>query len=534
LHAFDSVFVEGMKIVVRAAEDGETIRTLDGMERKLSSEDLLICDCSKPIAIAGIMGGENSQVNDDTKSIILECAYFNPISVRKTSKKLKLSTESSYRFERGVDPNAIQNVIDRTCFLLYKHADAKIEKTVVDIYPEIQKPSTLLLNMKKLNSTLGTNIRKNKVDNILGSLGIEKITGRGKEHTYKIPTFRVDIGRDIDLIEEIARIYGYNSIPHKLPSISLQKDIHLGSRYHKVAELKQFISSIGFSEAINYSFIDPNLIKIFDSDKITVLINPISSDQSEMRTTLLPGLIQNMRRNINYQQGNLKLFEIGKVYNLEDGNKNVEFNKLAMTSSIERVNNLWDKRLYDFFDLKGEVINILNYLRIKDGITFDVVSNDTLLHPGNSSSILINDINVGLFGELHPDIKSELDISSDMYIADLSLDLILDISSECKMSFTQVPRHPYLKRDLSLVVDNNVSASEIVGRIYDLNNDNIKNVEITDVYSDHTLTESGKKSLTVSITLMSDEKTLTDEEANFVQSKTLDKLTRIFNAQLRS
>lgn len=533
LHAFDSRFVTDMKIVVRQANEGEIINSLDSIERKLNSEDLLICDDSKPIAIAGVIGGENSEVKDDTESIVLECAYFDPITIRKTSKRLKLSTESSYRFERGMDPESIRQVIERASSLMSRYANGTVEKKIIDIYPKPLKQGSVSLNFKKLNSILGTSLKKNKVHRILSSLGFDKLDEKKDESSYKVPTYRVDISRDADLIEEIARVYGYNSIPTTLPMVSVHRGLKLGSRHYVLEKLKKFISSIGFTEVVNYSFFERDSMKMFnDSDPIDI-INPISSDQSVMRTTLLPGILQNVVRYLNHQEDKIKIFETGKVYN-RNNTEIVESFKLSLVATVKNENDIWEKAEYDFFDIKGVVIDILDFLCIDSEVRFDKGTNTTFLHTGISSTIVIDNENVGVLGELHPDKLSELDINRKIYVLDLELEKVLNISQNTTKTFSPIPKYPFLRRDLSLIVDTQITSAEIINKVYSVDSDLIENVDIFDVYSDNQLSSEGKKSVSISIILRSKDKTLTDDEANIVQSKTLDKLSTTLNAQLRS
>jgi phenylalanyl-tRNA synthetase beta chain len=534
LHVFDAEYIEGLNIVVRTASAGETINTLDETQRKLTPEDLLICDSNKPVAIAGVMGGENSEVSEKTTAVVLECAYFDPITVRKTSKRLKLSTESSYRFERGLDPNSIGRVIDRTSYLLSKLASGRVNEKIADVYPRVFAPRSVSLNTKNLNSLVGVNLRKSRVVKILNSLDISVESTSRNILECKVPTYRVDITREIDLIEDIAIIHGYNSVPITLPQVCVINDINTKTNYSSVKEIKKFLCSAGFCEVINYSFSDPQVLGMFSQKPTIKLLNPLTTEQSAMRTAIIPSVLENLKRNLNNQIEDIKLFEISQTY-YQSQNGIEERQKLSLAASVGLENELWDKRKYDFFDLKNLLINLIKFLKLQEFIdTEDKCSDISFVHPGKSASILLDKLQVGYIGYLHPDFLSKLDINTDVVVMELDLTSILTLQKGRVSKFTTIPKYPYTKRDLSLIVDSSISVGRIIREIEQTENDLIEDVRIFDVYSEGELARSGEKSVSVSLIIRSKEKTLTDDEANLVQSSTFDKLSESLNARMRT
>lgn len=534
LHAFDAKYVDGLNIVVRTANSNETMNTLDETQRKLTPEDLLICDAKKPIAIAGVMGGENSEVSDNTTSLVLECAYFDPITVRKTSKRLKLSTESSYRFERGLDPNSIERVIDRTSYLLTKLASGRVNKKIADVYPKAVVPRTINLDIKNLNSSVGIKITKSTVIKILNSLDVSVEKSTGNVLSCKVPTYRVDITREIDLIEDIAIIYGYDNVPTTLPQVSVINDIKTNSNYSSVKEIKKFLASAGFTEVVNYSFLDPDTLEIFSKKPNIKLLNPLSADQSTLRTAVVQSVLDNIRRNLNNQAREIKLFEISNTY-FKNQNDIEESQKLCLAASVEIENDLWDKRKFDFFDIKNLLLNLISFLKLQQLVEVsEKITDISFLHPGKSASIMLGRRQVGYVGFLHPDYLARLDIDTDVLVMELDLSTLLNSQKGRVSKFAPIPKYPYTTRDLSLIVDRSISVKSIIREIELMDNDLIEDVKIFDVYSGGELADSGEKSVSVSLIIRSKEKTLTDEQANLVQSSTFDKLNESLNARMRS
>lgn len=533
LHAFDFDLLEECRIVVRAAEDGEIITTLDDVERKLTENDLLICDGKRPVALAGVMGGANTEVSQKTKNVLLESAYFDPITIRKTSKTTGLRSESSYRFERGVDPNAIVNALDRAAELIRELADGEMAKGAIDEYPTPIKPLEVKLSLDRANRVLGTDISSEELIKIAKGLEFENLDSSKGEFTFRIPTFRVDITREIDLIEEIARLYGYDNISATLPSVTMKSDtVHI----HKFAQnkLKEILISSGFYEVINYSFEDNELLSLFNKTDVLKILNPLTTESSVMRTSLVPGLIKNVILNLNHQEQDIRLFEIGKAYlPIENSELPNEITKIAATATGKRTPEFWGKEEFDFFDFKSILEKGFEALMIWDDVKFENAQEIRFLHPGKSAKLVIDNVEIGYMGELHPDLNEKLEISKKLYVLEIDLDKTTTFSKEKSKSFKPLPKFPSVRRDIALIIDESTPVGKILEEIDKIKSDLIEDAAIFDVFTGSPV-EEGKKSVAVSLHLRAADKTLAEEEINKVQEKTLKKLGLALGAELRT
>lgn len=533
LHAFDYDLLEDNKIVVRAAENGETITTLDEVERKLSSEDLLICDGKRPVALAGVMGGANSEVSEKTTNILLESAYFDPVTVRKTSKATGLRSESSYRFERGIDPNRVTTALNRAAELIRELAGGEIATDLIDEYPSTIEPAEVSISLDKANKFLGTEIKADELTKIANGLEFENLSSDNDVFTFRIPTFRVDITREIDLIEELARLYGYDKIPTTLPAVTMKTD-NLNINKFVQDNFKQVLISSGFFEVINYSFEDHELLSLFDKTDVIKILNPITTDSSVMRTSLVPGILKNAVLNLNHQEQDLRLFEIGRVY-IPNENSELpkEIRKIAATATGTRMPEFWGKEEFDFFDFKSILEKGFQILNIWDDVEIHNADQVGFLHPGKSGKFSINNEEIGYMGELHPDLTEKLGISKNIYVLEIDLDKIAAFSKESKKVFSPLPKFPSVRRDISLIVDDSIPVGGILDEIEKIGSNLIEEAEIFDVYTGEHL-DQGKKSVAVSLQLRAKDKTLTEEEVNKVQEKTLKKLGLALGAELRT
>lgn len=533
LHAFDYDLLEGRKIVVRAAGDGEVIKTLDGVERKLTPEDLLICDGKRPVALAGVMGGENTEVSVSTKNILLESAYFDPATIRKTSRKTGLKSESSYRFERGVDPNGITKALDRAAEMMRELSGGQIAKGRIDEYPVKIEPSLVGLSIKRVNSLLGTSIDPGEVMRIAEGLGLENAQSSNGDLVFRIPTYRVDLTREIDLIEEFARLYGYGGIPSSLPA-AIMKSEGIDPEKRVQARLKEIFISGGFHEAINYSFEDYEMLTLFGKTEALGILNPLSSEGSVMRTSLLPGLLRNTALNLNRQEQDVRLFEIGKIFIPSGkGKLPVEITKLAAAATGRRQPELWDKEEFDFFDFKSLLEKGFDALSISGSVKFSRAPEIGFLHPGKSAVITIGNDDCGFIGELHPDLRDKFEISKRLYVMEIDLDKIAGEYGELKKAFSPLPRFPSVRRDIALIVDEETPVSSILKEIGRTGSKLIEDAEVFDVFTGSPI-EKGKKSVAVSLQLRASDKTLTEEEINKVQDKTIKNLQLALGAELRT
>lgn len=530
LHAFDYDLIHERRVVVRKAQQGEVIETLDKVRRNLDKEDLLICDAKNPIALAGIMGGLNTEISEDTRNILLESAYFNPVRIRRTSKRLNLKTESSYRFERGVDPNGVVKALDRASELIRRLAGGNVAKGKIDIYPAPIYPKEIWLSLDRLNSTLGTDIKAEEVKKILKGLELEITEDRGNEFLLSVPTFRVDISREVDLVEEVARHWGYEKIPVTLPLINMKTQRPEKTRVLE-NRIKEVLTSLGFLEVINYSFEDPETLALFSTLVPLRILNPLSKESSVMRTSLLAGILKNVSFNLNHQVQDIRIFEIGKVYIPEDNSLPKEITKLAAAATGRGQPELWNKEEFDLFYLKGIVERILEAISVSGQIKFEEAHGVKFLHPGKSARLVLGNETVGLIGEIHPDLREHLDILKPVYVFEVDFDRLVSLSTP-ERRFSSLPKFPSLRRDISIVVDENLPVAKILNEIKKVESELIEEVSIFDVFKGGSI-EKGKKSVTVSVILRASDRTLTDEEANKIQETILGRLNMAFGAELR-
>lgn len=541
LHAFDFNRLVDKKIVVRLARAHEKMVTLDGVERDLDDQMLLICDGSKPVAIAGVMGGENSEVTSETTDILLESAYFNSVSVRRTSRTLKLTTDASYRFERGIDPKGTVVALERAAQLIVELAGAELEQGGVDVLSDIPENETIELRVAKVNQLLGITL---SCDEIAAHLnGIEIQTVIKDENTLYVspPSFRVDIEREIDLIEEIARLTGYNQIPSTLPAVPMSF-----SEQEEIRQLRNKVTSIlisvGLSEAVNYSFIAPkhyDMLQLAEDDprrNSIPIMNPLNEEQSVMRSMLLPGLLENMRHNLNRQNSDVALFEIGKVFHPKVDQE--------LPNEIPHVAALFSGRRYpgashlhygsdrvDIFDLKGAVELLCKELRLAP-LRFAVPDYKTPYLEGNDAlDIFIGETHVGLMGRVEKTCLKAFGIKEDVYCFDIDLAVI----SECTPAprrFTSISKYPFVNWDLAMIVPQGVGAGQIIECIMAQSFPLVTGVELFDVYSGKPVKE-GCKSVALSITYHSEEKTLDDAVVGKTHNKIIELLAQTFDGQLR-
>lgn len=531
LHAFDYDLIEGNQVIVRSAMEGEIIETLDGLERVLASEDLIISDAAKPIALAGVMGGAGTEVSDATRNILLESAFFSPVRVRRTSKRANLKSESSYRFERGVDINGVVRALDRASYLIGEIAGGAISRGVIDVYPSPVSRREITLSPKGLNSLLGTEIKADEVIEIMERLDIKGRAARDDNLTFVIPTFRVDITREVDLIEELARHYGYDKVPTTLPSVVMKTE---GLRTEKLVEnsIKQILISHGFLEVVNYSFDDPSSLRLFSSNQAVGILNPLSKEGSVLRTSLFSGLMRNVSLNLNRQINDIRLFEIGRVYIPEGKELPREINKLVVAATGQRQRELWERAEYDFYDLKGVLERVFELHSMVKRLRIEEARDVGFLHPGKSSKILIQDREIGILGQVHPEVLGKMDISQEVYVFEIDLDQFAGFYAREQLKFSPVPRFPSVRRDIAILVDEELPVGDIVGEIKRLESSLIEDVDVFDVFKGGAVRE-GKKSVAVSMIFRAGDRTLTDEDINQLQSAALERLNLAFGAELR-
>jgi phenylalanyl-tRNA synthetase beta chain len=531
LHAFDAAKIKGNKIIVKTVEAGTKFVTLDDVERTLHEEDLMICDESGPMCIAGVFGGKTSGVTESTSSIFLESAYFNPVSIRKTAKRHGLSTDASFRFERGIDPTITEYALKRAALLIQETAGGEITSDIENICPKKIEDHSVLLNFSNVTRTIGQELSKETIKKILVSLDIKISTMSDAGLGLVIPAYRVDVTREIDVIEEILRVYGYNNItftPKLNASIS-------NSARNEDYKLQNIIAaqmvSLGFNEMMANSLTTPDYAKLSESLKeefnVTIL-NPLSNDLSVMRQSLLFSALEAVSFNINRKRADLKLFEFGKTYHkLPSGNDENKHFTLTVTGS--RLPESWSyaQKPADFFMFKGYVNLVFSRLGItkiqSQPVVNDVFSEGIGLVMGNE--ILVE------FGTIKKSILKQFDIKQDVFYADFNWDAIIKLVSG-KIKYTEISKFPEVRRDLALLVDQGVSFENIFTIARATEKTVLKDISLFDVYEGNNLPE-GKKSYAVSFMLQDSSKTLTDEQIDKIMTKIRVNLEKETGAQLR-
>ena len=533
LHAFDYHKLGENRIVVRRASDGEQLTTLDEVDREFTTDMLVIADAEKPVALAGIMGGYDSEITETTCDVLLESAYFNSSSVRATAKALGINTEASYRFERGADPGAVLAALDRAAQLIAELAGGTVCKGIVDVYPGEKPLREIQIRPNRVNFVLGTEIEATEMEQILSRLGFD-VEASGSAYQVTIPTFRSDITREIDLIEEIARVYGYDNIPTTLP----KGDIPIPAPDPKVEvrrRLKRFLLAAGMMEVVNYSFCDPNCfakIRLVSDSPLrdaVPLRNPLSPEMSLLRTTLIPGLLENTQHNRNHQINAIGLFEIGSVF-VRDGDQK-EPERIAGILAGQIGDGIYGNpyRNPDFFDIKGLVEGMLEVCGITE-YTLQKTDIPTF-HPGRNAEVLLGEMSVGTFGEVHPGVLENYDLPYKAYLFEFDLEALVNAAVFAKR-FEPISIYPKVERDLAIVVDKAVLSNMPIELIYTTGGEWVESVRLFDVYEGEQVPE-GKKSLAYAIVYHSANETLTDKAVNALHDKVVIRLNQELGAELR-
>jgi phenylalanyl-tRNA synthetase beta chain len=533
LHAFDYDVLRQGKIVVARARDGQHMETLDGIDRTLDSEMLLINDGEGPVGIAGVMGGLNSEISSNTTRVLLESAYFQPSSIRRTSKKLGLSTEASYRFERGADWDNTVTAIARTCHLIEQFAGGRIAGSLKDVYPVKKKPARIALQRENATALIGAEIGSEFIESTLQRLEFKLERQGDNAWEVECPTFRADMELEADLIEELARYHGYQNIPATLPP---SKTVGIYSPIYGIENaVRHFLVGQGYSEAINLSFAsgaDHEEFPPLQGDRVAVK-NPLTEDTQFMRSTLAPGLIRSVKRNFNYSQRLVRLFEIGKTYSPGGGGVPVEKNILGILGTGGYADQNWMNPSADFgfFHLKGLVSALLQTIRIR---SFEIVSTDKIawLNPAEAAVLEFGDEIVGVLGSLSASLEDKYKLKQPVYIAEIDFEALVS-STVDDISYRPLSKFPSVERDMSIVVNCNLAYGEIHRKIAELKIPELMDVSLIDVYEGKNIPD-GKISLTVRLIFQDPERTLTiDRVQNFVDT-ILSLLKQSFGAELRS
>ncbi len=527
LHAFDYDKLKNKKIVVKRAKDGDKMITLDGITRELKNSHLLITDGENILGIAGVMGGYDSEVTDETTTVLLESANFNARSIRLTAKDLNLRTEASSRFEKGIDPNLCELAAERVCQLVEEIGAGKVVKGKIDVYPNKRKEKTISLRSEKVNSLLGLNLTIDEMMAYLERLGLKTVKN-GDILDVTIPTYRLDLEIEADLIEEIGRIYGF----HKVPSTPLKGELTRGEKsYERIVsdKAKAILQGLGFNEALTYSFISPKAYDKIQVQKDSPLrkyieiMNPLGEDYSVMRTTLIPNIMELLSRNYNFGIKECYIYELGNVFIPKElPLKELPYEKKKLTMGM--YGNV------DFYDLKEAVEILFDRLGI-EGVEYIPEENNLTFHPTRTAKIMKGHEQIGILGEIHMDVLENYDIDVRIYVADLDFDIIVE-KTNLEKSYKPLPKYPAIERDIAIVVNEDILVGELEKTILENGQGLIEKVELFDVYTGEQVPE-GKKSVAFSIIFRSFDRTLVDEEVNEIQQNIVRVLEDKYHAKLR-
>lgn len=542
LHAFDFDTLAEGRIVVRMAREGEKIVTLDGVERSADPDMLLICDPEKPVAIAGVMGGENTEVTEGTKQVLLESAHFNPVSIRKTARQLRIASEAAYRFERGVDPEGVLRALERAVQLMQEITGATAVEDGLDCYPRPYVAPVLPLRVGRTNDVLGTKLSAQEMRAVLE--GIEIVVSPAGEAVFSVtpPSFRVDLTREVDLIEEVARLVGYNDIPATLPTVPMsfaEKDPGRDLR-KKVASV---LTGLGFFEAINYSF---SASRYFDMLRLTAedplrsvvrLRNPLSDDQDVMRSTLLPGLLENLRRNVSRQNTCVRLFEVGKVF-WSTGSAPQPIEKLRCAGIMSGARIAKTQAMHfpgnqdaDFYDVKGAVEVLGKELYVADISFVPYTGQLSYALPGSVVSVRSGAQEIGLLAAFAPAVLRDSGVKQEAWFFDLDLDAVLGAGRKA-IQFAPLPKFPSVNWDVAVVVKDGVPAGDMLTTILASGEPFVESAEIFDVYRGKPI-PAGHKSVAMSVTYRSNAQTLEEATVGEVHRRIVELVLSRFHGQLR-
>lgn len=532
-HVFDLDKIEGNEIKVKSAVKGDKLVTLDEQERELEDGDIVICDSKKILALGGVMGGLDSEVTDNTKNILLEVAQFNPQNVRKTSRRLTLSSDSSYRFERGIDVEDSIKVINRLANLIQEVAGGEILNGYVDVYPVPHENKVAELNFERLNRFVGKVIPREKVIEILRNLEID-VKDNGETLTLTAPSYRGDLELEQDYFEEVIRMYGFDNIENILPRVDINKNSTLDTT--KLTDrVKTICASVGLKEVINYSFIPKDALQKLkftgvSEDKLIDISNPITEDFVTMRPTLLYSLIKNAKDNMNRNVSNIRFFEVSRTFEKAEELAKEDI-KVGIILAGENDKTLWNPKPvhYDFYDLKGIVEEIFSKLKFQ---SFSIKrSVQTEFHPGRSADVFVGKEYIGSFGEIHPDVLENFGLDKKtVLVAEFNIELIKKYINK-PFVYQGIVKYPAVPRDLALVMNENILVGDVLKTIEKIDK-KVEKVELFDIYQGIGV-EPGKKSVAISILLRDDSKTLEEKEINDIIDKILAKMKKDYMAELR-
>jgi len=537
LHAFDYHLIAkgaGGKptIVVRRAVVREKFRTLDEVERTLADDTLLIADEQKGIALAGVMGGANTEINQETRAVLVESAYFNPVNIRRTSKRLGLRSESSYRFERGADPEICEAASRRAVQLILETAGGELAAGVVDVRPQTKPAPEITLHFAKTDALLGVGISHAEQLSHLTKLGLTVTAQAPGDATFKIPSWRVDLKREVDLIEEVGRLYGVDRLPSTPPRGAIGSN-EFDTVYDQIFEVRRILTSLGLHEAQGQTLISKDEVRVIDAGEIVSLANPLSSDMDVLRPSLLPGLIHSLRHNASRKNNEVALFEIGRVFGQTGGGMK-EGRRVAIAIMGQRALPFWSgserDAKFDAYDLKGLVEDLLEQFGLR-GIMFTKRTESTPLMLESAIVTLGGKLPLGELGQLLPTLAKKYDLREAVLLAEFDLDLLLSKRNPAK-TFKALPQFPSSRRDVAILVAEAITHDAVLATVKQARPANLEALELFDVFRGQGV-PAGQKSLAYAFTYRAADKTLTDAEVNSAHEKAVESLCQKLAAVVR-
>ena len=521
LHAFDYHLLSTPEIIVRNSADGEEFTTIDGQKRTLTSDMLVIADSKRAIALAGVMGGQNTEINERTVDVLIESAYFKPQNIRRTSRKLELRTESSYRFERGCDPNAVDWASRRAAQLILETAGGKLARDAVDVYPAPVKPAEISLRHEKVSQLLGIELSQQQNTDYLKALGLE-VSG----NTVRVPTCRVDLKREIDLVEEIARLHGVDKIPATPPRGAIGSHPY-DAIHDQIAEARRLLTALGLNESQGQTLISDTSAKLV-SNEFVALENPLSSDMNVLRPSLLPGLLDALRHNVNHKNLDVALFEIGRVFPVGG-----EERRIAIALTGRRYPAFWTgedrEAKLDVYDLKGMIEDFLEHFGVR-GVMYARRNESTGLMV-ESATVNLGKFTLGEFGQVSPPLTRRYDLRDPVLMAELNLDTLIARRNTSK-GLKALPQFPAIRRDVAMLVREDLTHESVLTAARQARPANLEAIELFDVFRGQNV-PAGQKSMAYAFTYRNPERTLTDAEVNSAHEQLVAQLKQKLGATIR-
>jgi len=544
LHAFDLDRLVGYKIIVRLAREGEKLTTLDGKERALSADDLVIADPEKPVALAGVMGGQTSEVSETTTRILLESAMFEASGIRRTARRHGLHTEASHRFERGMDEKAADSAANRCAELIVQLAGGRLLPGAIDRYPSPRQETRIWVRPSRVSAILGTEVAPKEVERTLHALQLEPLDGNPERRLWGVPSWRRDLTREIDCVEEVARLRGYDAIPIEIHKAGVGETAAITPQERAASEARKALEAGGFDEVVNYSFLSERDDEPFLAPgmKPIRVANPLTVEQAAMRSSMMPGLLRNVGHNLTRGVRDLRLYELGRIYLPRSDPRHPEGDLawpvfepdhlgLAMTGQRAQKDWTGGGEPIDFYDLKGAVEDILAAMGVDD-VRF-AHADVKPFHPASASELLVAGKRAGVLGQVHPLVAAQFEVPAETFLAEINWQALLDHATPLR-TFRGVPKFPAVARDLAFVVDASVPAEKLLNEIRAVDNAGLlEQVTLFDVYRGPPVPE-GRKSMAFGLALRAADRTLTDAEADALCNAIRERLKTSVGAEIRS